>query len=230
MLKGGFKSDVECYTACMTWQKWTIIFFVAIGLGVALWPVFVVQSGKKQIYRDSDLVPSHEVAIVFGAAVLPSGDPSDVLRDRLDVAADLFEDERVRSIIVSGDNRTDEYNEPEAMARYLMNERAIEEGAIFIDYAGRRTYDTCARAGQLWGVEDALLVTQGFHLPRAIWLCQQLGVEADGISASLQEYLKGDQFELREVFAIYKAFIDIYIWPPEYIGGDEEADLIPDAE
>ena len=213
----------------MSWRTWTLIFFLGLALAIILWPIFVVQSGKKQIYSDIDLVPSHEVAIVFGASVLSDGTPSDVLRDRLDVSADLFEDERVRTVIVSGDNRTEEYNEPEAMANYLIEQRGIPEEVIFQDFAGRRTYDTCTRANQFWGVEDALLISQGFHLPRAIWLCQQLGIESDGISASLQEYVKGDIFELREVAAIYKAFIDIYIWPPGYIGGDEEADLIPDA-
>ena len=207
-----------------------IIIVAGLLLAILIWPVFVVQRGKKQIYSDSTLVPSHEVAIVFGAAVLPSGAPSDVLRDRLDVAADLFDDERVRAIIVSGDNRTEEYNEPEAMAQYLIHERQVPEEAVFQDFAGRRTYDTCARAHALWGVEDALLITQGFHLPRAIWLCEHLGIEADGISASLQQYVKADWFEFREVLAIYKAFVDIYLWEPDYIGGSEEADLIPDAE
>jgi SanA protein len=214
----------------MSWRTWTKIFLALFLLAFIAWPLFIVQSGKKQIYADVALVPSHEVAIVFGASVLSSGAPSDVLRDRLDVAADLFVNERVRSIIVSGDNRTENYNEPESMAVYLVNERGVPEDAIFQDFAGRRTYDTCARAHELWGVEDALLVTQGFHLPRAIWTCEQLGIESDGISASLQGYVKSAVFEAREVLAIYKAFIDVYIWAPAYVGGDEEADLIPDAE
>lgn len=214
----------------MSWRTWTIAFAVILLLAFIAWPIFIVESGKKQIYSDIALVPSHEVAIVFGASVLSNGSPSDVLQDRLDVAADLFENERVRSIIVSGDNRTEQYNEPDAMAEYLIAERGVPEEAIFQDYAGRRTYDTCARAHELWGVEDALLVSQGFHLPRAIWTCEHLGVESDGISASLQGYVKGAIFEAREVLAIYKAFIDIYVWAPGYVGGNEEADLIPDAE
>jgi len=147
--------------------------------------------------------------------------------DRLTIASELFLTDRIERILVSGDNHTQEYNEPEVMKQTLIDTFGIPEEAIFADYAGRRTYDTCRRAHDLWGIDQAILISQGYHLPRAIWTCESLGIESTGLSATLQPYLKEIPFKIREVGAIYKAFIDLYLIEPPYIEGEFIQDLDP---
>lgn len=201
------------------------LFILAALFGV-LFPAFVRLHESKNIVSP-DGVASHTVAIVFGAGLTPSGEPSDALRDRLSVAADLYHAQSVEVIFVSGDNRFEDYDEPTAMREALMEDFAIPEEVIVVDYAGRRTYDTCARAHELWGVDSAILVSQAFHLPRALWTCSRLGIEGIGVSASLRSYLKDGTFALREWFATYKTAIDLYLIAPEYVGGDVLLDIDP---
>ncbi len=156
-------------------------------------------------------------AVVFGAGIGRNGGPSDALYDRLTVAAQLYKSGKVTQILVSGDNPTLDYNEPEVMSTTLQEAFAIPEEVITEDYAGRRSYDTCIRAKEVFGVSKAILVTQDFHLPRAIYTCQSLGLDAVGVSASLQPYIFGDYYELREYFATLKMLVDLYIWAPAYI-------------
>ena len=165
------------------------------------------------------------VAIVFGAGLRRDGTPSDVLRDRLSVAAELWRTGKAKRLLVSGDNRFENYNEPQAMNDALVADFGVDPGAIAIDYAGRRTYDTCARAQSIWGVEEAILVSQKYHLPRAMWTCERLGIASVGVSASLQPYVKGTSFTFREIPAILRAWWDVYVWPPKYVQGEFEEDL-----
>lgn len=193
-----------------------------------LLPLFLVwQNGRDSIYTSIDSVEAVPVAIVFGAGLNADRTPSDALMDRLTVAADLYGRDLIDRILVSGDNRTQDYNEPDVMKQTLIDTFNVPPEAIYADYAGRRTYDTCRRAHELWGIERAILVTQGYHLHRAIWTCEALGLESDGISATLQPYIKEIPFKIREIGAIYKMFIDLYLIEPEFIGGEFVQDLDP---
>jgi vancomycin permeability regulator SanA len=125
-------------------------------------------------------VPAKPVAIVFGAAVYPSGKPVPYLQSRLDLAYDLFTAGKVRAILVSGDNRRVEYNEPDAMRTYLID-RGVPAEKVVADYAGFDTYATCVRAVRIFGVTEAILTTQSYHLPRAITTCRAVGVDAWGV-------------------------------------------------
>ncbi len=187
----------------------------------------VISSGRASTYTSVDTVATPSVVIVFGAGLTRSGAPSDALMDRLTIAAQLYAAGKATRILVSGDNRFVNYNEPQVMHDTLVEKFHIPKEMIATDFAGRRTYDTCARAYEIWGVETAILVTQGYHLARAIWTCKHLGIESRGISASLQPYVQDAMFKLREVGAIYKAAIDVYFLKPDYIGGDAEEDLDP---
>ena len=111
------------------------------------------------------------------------------------------------------------------MKTALIDVLNVPSDVVRVDYAGRRTYDTCIRAHELWGVDRAILVSQDFHLPRAIWTCRRLGIESVGVSASLQPYILGSWYRTRERLARYKAFIDVYLWRPDYIGGAFIEDL-----
>jgi len=168
-------------------------------------------------------VPAEPVAIVFGAGLRRDGTPTTVLKDRLETAARLYQDGKVRKILMSGDNSIVEYNEPESMRQYALS-LGVPEEAIVLDYAGRRTYDTCYRAEEIFGVESAILVTQDFHLARAIFTCNALGVKAVGVKANDYYYLKRSRlyWNLREQFATITAFWDVYFKKPVPILGKPE--------
>lgn len=201
-------------------------FLIALFLAALLAiPVRTFVTGRDAMALSVEDAPSAPVAIVFGAGLRRDGTPSDVLRDRLSVAAELYAAGKVKRILVSGDNRFEDYNEPQAMHDALVEDFGVHPGAVAVDYAGRRTYDTCARARSIWAVEDALLVTQAFHLPRAIWTCERLGIRSFGVSASLQSYVKGTSFLLREIPAILRAWWDVYVVPPKFVEGEFEEDL-----
>jgi SanA protein len=200
-----------------------IIPVITIAAFLVLTPPISTQQAKKQI-KTIETVDAHSVAIVFGAGIV--GDyPSDVLEDRLITAAELYNASKIEHILVSGDNRYENYSEPDVMTTYLSETLNIPSEDIYQDYAGRRTYDTCVRANELWGINQAILVTQDFHLPRAIWTCNQLGINTVGISASRQAYKDAERNTLREWLASYKSFIDIYLWNPPYVSGAFEIDL-----
>jgi vancomycin permeability regulator SanA len=127
--------------------------------------------------------PSAPVVVVFGAELAPGGQrPKPFLAGRLDVAAELFRAGKVRAVLVSGDAAGTSGDEVAVMTRYLV-ERGVPAGRIVADPHGLDTYDTCARAADVYGIRRALLVSQSFHLPRAVALCRHLGIDADGVDA-----------------------------------------------
>lgn len=151
--------------------------------------------------------PPQPVAIVFGAAVY--GDRlSSVLRDRMDTAIALYEAGKVDQILVSGGTDGAFYSEPDAMKAYAVAQ-GVPAGAITPDYEGIRTYDTCYRARHLFGARQAVLVTQAFHLPRALLTCQALGVDAVGAMADRRPYRAARWYEVRETAATLVAVWDV---------------------
>jgi len=175
-----------------------------------------------RIYQESDS-PVERVAIVFGAGLRRDGTPTAILRDRVETAADLYFGGKVEKILMSGDNRFENYNEPEAMRQYALS-LGIPSEAIALDYAGRRTYDTCYRAKAIFEVESALLVTQKFHLPRALFLCNVLGLKAAGVEANRYHYRKASLliWDIREQLATIGAFLDVYVSDPVPVLGNPE--------
>lgn len=136
---------------------------------------------RGQIYT-FEAVPHRPVAVVFGAQVYPSGRLSAMLADRVQVGARLYQAGKVKALLLTGDNHVDTYNEPEAMRRYAL-ELGVPDEAIVLDYAGFRTYDSCYRARDVFKVSSAILVTQDFHLDRALLICDSLGLDAVGVAA-----------------------------------------------
>ena len=164
-------------------------------------------------------VPPRPVAIVFGAGLRYDGFLSDVLVDRMNVAIALYEAGTVQKLLVSGDNRFENYNEPGAMMAYAIS-RGVDPADVQPDYAGRRTYDTCYRAKHIFQVDQAILVTQGFHLPRALFTCDQLGVVVVGVSADLRPYLRQRWFTIREMGATLQALADVLRHEPAPVLGE----------
>jgi len=170
-----------------------------------------------------DESPIKTIAIVFGAGLWRDGTPTPVLRDRVATAVDLYSAGKVEKLLMSGDNRVHDYNEPGAMRDFAIS-LGVPAEDIVLDYAGWRTYDTCYRARDIFGVKDALLVTQGFHLPRAIYTCNTLGIKADGVSADRRVYRRGSRvyWNLREVFATHVAIWEVHVTHPLPVLGKPE--------
>lgn len=171
-----------------------------------------------------ETTPEKQVAIIFGARVYPSGRLSAMLADRVATGADLYHAGKVDVLLLTGDNSTLDYNEPEAMRRYALS-LGVPDEAIVLDYAGRRTYDSCYRAQEIFGVTEAILVTQNFHLDRALMTCNALGVDAVGVFADYQRPWGYSRSSLtysrsREIPATVVAVIDVIRRQPPPILGD----------
>lgn len=184
--------------------------------------------GFTALYAKSRIIPLADapeipVAIVFGAGLSRDGTPSPVLRDRVETAAALYFQGKVKKLLMSGDNRFVDYNEPGAMRQYALD-LGVPAEDIVLDYAGRRTYDTCYRARAIFGVTEAILVTQPFHLPRALYLCNQLGVKAWGVPADNRYYLKRSQliWNIRETMATLVALWEVWVTHPVPVLGPYE--------
>lgn len=168
-------------------------------------------------------------AIVFGAGLQRDGTPSPVLKDRVITAVQLYQEGKVEKLLMSGDNRFADYNEPAAMRDYAVG-LGVPADAIVLDFAGRRTYDTCYRAKHIFGLDQALLVTQNYHLPRAIFTCQGLGLEVNGVKADMRDYHpRSMQFwTVRELPATLVAVWQVWISKPLPVLGDAEP-IFPDS-
>lgn len=191
-------------------------------LGIFLPRLITTLYAWNRIYQ-ADNAPVERVAIVFGAGLKRDGTPTAILRDRVETGVSLYLNGKVEKLLMSGDNSVENHNEPEAMRQYALS-LGVPTEDIVLDYAGRRTYDTCFRAKVIFGVESALLVTQKFHLPRALFLCNTLGLNASGVEANNHNYWRGSLliWNIREQLATTVAFLDIYVEKPSPILGVPE--------
>lgn len=174
-------------------------------------------------YRQRLLSPKEveprPVALVFGAGIYPNGQLTTVLADRVRTAADLYQQGKVSKLLMSGDNRFLDYNEPARMGDYARS-LGVPASALAYDYAGRRTYDSCYRAKHIFGQDRLVLVTQAFHLPRALYLCQQFDIDAVGVPADRRSYSAAAWFSLRETLARLRAWVDVHVRAPAVVGGE----------
>lgn len=166
-------------------------------------------------------VPAQPVAIVFGAGLDASGVPMPYLSARLDLAAQLYRTGRVKVILVSGDNRRADYNEPDAMRAWLVD-AGVPADRVVSDYAGRDTYSTCVRAKRIFGVDAAVLVSQAYHLPRALAACRSVGIDAWGVGDSSVDSTKEWRgYAVREIPANIKLVWDLVTGREPVLGKPE---------
>ena len=175
-------------------------------------------SSNGSVYSDAAEIPHCRVAMVLGAGVRPDGKLSISLASRVDKAIELYHVGKVEKLLMSGDNRFKHYNEPERMRDYAVA-RGVPVKDIALDYAGRRTYDSIYRARHIFGVKKMIVVTQSFHVDRAIFLCNHLGVKAYGVGSSSSGDTKAC---IRETAACLGALADIYILHPRPVKGSRE--------
>jgi vancomycin permeability regulator SanA len=155
-----------------------------------------------------DSAPAEPWGIVFGAGLAPGGEPSNVLAERLEVAAGLWRAGRVKRLLLTG-NSDPYHDEIRSMRRYLAK-GGVPEGAISFDLEGASTFDSCWRARSVFGIQRAILVTQGFHLPRALYLARASGMEAVGVAAGGQPRWTAP-YVWRELLARPLAVVDVLV-------------------
>ncbi|WP_078598896.1 SanA/YdcF family protein [Streptomyces davaonensis] len=164
--------------------------------------------------------PRTDVAVVFGAG-LWQGEPSPYLAHRLDAAAELYRAGRVKVVLVTGDNSREDYDEPDAMRTYLTR-HGVPDARIVSDYAGFDTWDSCVRAKKIFGVDEAVLISQGFHIRRAVALCEAAGVTSYGVGVDDVHDATWYYGGTREILAAGKAALDAVFKPdPHFLGPQE---------
>lgn len=182
----------------------------------ATW-LFVSTADRLRTTADA---PHTDVAVVFGAG-LWDGEPSPYLAHRLDAAAKLYRAGRIKVVLVTGDNSRKDYDEPDAMRTYLTR-HGVPDARIVSDYAGFDTWDSCVRAKKIFGVDRAVLISQGFHIRRAVALCEAAGVESYGVGVEAKHDATWYYGGTREVFAAGKAALDAVFHPdPTFLGPRE---------
>ncbi len=183
---------------------------MALVLLLALGPWAWVSWSSRGHVHTVDAAPSAPVALVLGAGLNPDGSPSAFLTARLEVAKALYDSGRTRVLLVSGDNRVANHDEPTAMRDWLVG-NGIPADAVVRDFAGRDTYDSCVRAKRIFGVDRALVVSQGYHLPRAVTTCRAVGLDAEGVGDwTARQYASvWAAGERREKLAVAKAVLDV---------------------
>jgi vancomycin permeability regulator SanA len=192
---------------------WLVIGALAIPIIATGYINLVTYSDR---YRSSAQVPKEDVAIVFGAGLSADGTPSRMLADRVESAVELYQNGRIHKLLMTGDNSTISYNEVMAMKQYAHN-LGVPTQDIALDYAGFSTYESCYRAHKIFDIHRAVVITQRYHLPRAVYTCRQLGVNAVGLGTPDREIygLRGMiPYLLREMLANAKALWNIHITRP----------------
>ncbi len=197
-----------------------------------LTPMLIIRiDASGHMTGDPNQVSHHQVAIVLGAGLDVHGHATWFLRDRLDGAIRLYQLGRVDGLLMSGDNHIANYDEPAAMRSYALS-KGVPAGAITIDDAGFDTYDSCYRARHIFGVVSAVVVTQNYHLPRAVYLCRSVGIAADGLGVRDWGRVptgKMVHYQAREVLADVKAVwdADVATPSPRFLGPHEQLHLLP---
>lgn len=170
------------------------------------------------IYQDVSKIPKSQTVMILGASVRPDKTMSDMLKDRANTAIEIYKANKAENILVSGDGKSKNYNEVEVVKNYLL-EQGIPKEKILLDYFGFDTYDSMYRARDIFGVKNIIISTQDFHLPRAIFIAQSLGLQAYGITADKHKYKNMELNIGRELLATVKAYFDVFSnVKPEVLG------------
>lgn len=157
-------------------------------------------------------IPQHQVGIVFGAGITEHGEATPYLQHRIETAVELYKNHRVNILLMSGDNSTKEHNEPIVMKNYAIK-LGVPAKAIVVDDAGFNTYDSCYRAHAIFGLHEATLVSQGYHLPRAMTTCNGLGIQNIGVVSvhTTKDYT--NNYLARELISTDKMVLQIIFKP-----------------
>lgn len=182
-----------------------------LGLGV-IWglQIYIKHSTKTLIFDEVAMLPTSSTIIVLGASVFSDGKLSPILKDRIDAGFELFQKKKANQFLLSGDHKTDDYNEVEAMSNYLI-EKGVPKDKILLDHAGYDTYDSMYRSKAVFNISEAIVVTQEFHLPRTLFVAKNLDLNYIGYIAKNRVFKPSQQLLFREKLANIKAVWEIII-------------------
>lgn len=173
---------------------------------------------KKNIFSNNRDIPNCYTGLVLGARVYKNGNLSGILKDRVDTALELYEIGKIKRFLLSGDHGRTNYDEVNQMKKYLLN-KGVPKSDIFLDHAGFDTYDSAYRAKTIFLVDDVIIISQEFHIKRAVYIARKLGLNAYGIKADKHKYGIAKRMYLREKIANVKAFLELLIGKkPKYLG------------
>lgn len=192
-----------------------ILITIIVSVGVISAITIVQKKGEKNITTIDKLSENADAIIVLGAGVKEDGTPSDILADRLKTAIEVYNSGVCKKFILSGDHGRKSYNEVKAMKEYIINNCEVDEKDIFLDHAGFSTYDSMYRARDIFEVKKAIVITNEYHLPRALYIADKMGIEAKGISSDIRNYLFISSYKSREKLAQLKDFVYANILKPE---------------
>lgn len=211
--------------------RWSLQFFALIMLGLLLLFVgnlwFVSVTSKRIIAPENGCSRDYEVALVFGTSqFLRSGRPNPHYYGRIDLAALLYQQDYIQHLLLSGDNRSQYYNEPAKMQQDLL-ERGVPLEAMTLDAAGVSTFDSLKRSQEVYGLNQLLLITQDYHLPRALFIADHLGLQAEGCIAQGPEWAAMRNVWFREIAARLNTLGDLYLWQrkPRVLGDPQPIDF-----
>ena len=191
---------------------------IATTLALLLINWYVVSNSKPYIYATISDVPECYTGVVLGAKVNKSGLPSDILKDRIDVAIDLYKNHKIKRFLLTGDHGTSSYDEVNNMKAYLIR-NGINTENIFLDHAGFDTYSSMVRAKEVFQVTDAIIITQQFHLSRAVYIARSKGLNAYGVTSDKRRYRSVEYLKFREMIANVKAMYEIITnKSPQFLG------------
>ena len=194
----------------------SIVILIFISVVGAIAAIMIVQkNGQKNITTIESLNQNADAIIVLGAGVKDDGSPSDILEDRLKTAIEVYNSGVCSKFILSGDHGRESYNEVSVMKEYIINNCDVEEKNVFLDHAGFSTYDSIYRAKDIFEVENAIIITNEYHLPRALYLAKKMGINANGISSDIRNYLFIESYKSREKLAQLKDFVYVNLLKPE---------------
>lgn len=195
------------------------LLFFGFAIILLITPFFSLNFNSRSLIHPVDTISMDielpNTAIVLGAGVLEDGTPHPILKERLDTAGEAYQRGIISTILLSGNNDVD-HNEVDVMSNYLIDQYQVPTDSILLDGFGYRTYDSCMRSKGIYDLNEAILITSKYHLPRSIYLCQNAGMEVTGLYGSEEVSNMRWFFTIRELFASYKAYIDINLLRPEY--------------
>lgn len=216
MVRGVNYMEGKKYIKVLKKMMVTFICILVIILCGALVIINNVQAkGEKRIVTKDTLPEKVDAIIVLGAGVREDGTPSDILTDRLSTSLDILNMGVEGKLLLSGDHGREGYNEVGTMKDYILKNSNIKEKDIFLDHAGFSTYDSIYRAKDIFKVESAIIVTNEYHLPRALYLAEKLGIDAYGYTSDKREYYYMDAYKKREKIAQLKDFLFVNVLKPE---------------
>ena len=199
-----------------------VCIFIIIISGALLLINIVQIKGGKRIVKKENLPKKVDAIIVLGAGIKDNGDPSNILDDRLSSALDIISIGIKGKLLLSGDHSRTDYNEVASMKKYILCKSNIDEKNIFLDHAGFSTYDSIYRANKIFRVKSAIIVTNEYHLPRALYLANKLGIDAYGYASDKRKYYYIQWYKQREKLAQIKDFmyVNIFKEKPTFLGDE----------